>query len=338
MAKKGEELNFDLDDTIEEQIEVLPSAKELSKPKEESKEIKKINNPSNETYISCLRNERICVRYIPKLEGIWGNNPKHVLAGGMAETASRTFVVPRLTSGAFVNVLTDNEKAFLEDIMGLEYNALSIYKKNDNFWSDATEGGIGKVRLLKQDNYLDLSDPKDYIKYKILLANKDHIAPSLQDLQEHKKATYQYVIVSENAETSIAKSQLNTTMQCYKEFGKIEDDAFMLRTILEMIEGRPTSSTTKIEFLQTKVNTLIQANSALFLKIVKDALLPTKVLIKKCIEDKLISNRGNLLYLTSDGTPLCENNEDPTLDNAAKFLNSPKRQTIKFMLEAKLKE
>lgn len=91
----------------------------------------------------------------------------------MAENASRTFVVPRLSSGMFVNVLTDAEKAFLEEIMGLEYNSLSIYKKVDNFWDDSNENGISKVTLKKQDNYFDLSNPEDYIRYKILLANKE---------------------------------------------------------------------------------------------------------------------------------------------------------------------
>jgi len=76
----------------------------------------------------------------------------------------------------------------------------------------------------------------------------------------------------------------------------------------------------------------------MFLKIITDPLLNTKVLIKKSIEAGLIANRGNFLYLRSDNTPLCENNEEPTINIAAKFLNNPKRQDIKFLLEAKLKQ
>ncbi len=74
-----------------------------------------------------------------------------------------------------------------------------------------------------------------------------------------------------------------------------------------------------------------------FLKTIQDPLLPTKVLIKKAIENKLISNKGNYLYLKSDNSPLCEINEEPTLNVAAKFLSSPKNQDLKFSLEAKLK-
>ena len=106
--------------------------------------------------VNCLRNERIIVRHIPRQSNMV-QNPKHVLYGGMAENAIRVFVVPRLTSGKYVNVLTNDEKDFLEHTMGLEDNALSIHKREHNFWDDSNPDGIAKVMLKKQDNYLDLS-------------------------------------------------------------------------------------------------------------------------------------------------------------------------------------
>ena len=286
--------------------------------------------------INCLRNERVIVRHIPKLGGMV-TNPKHILYGGMADSAVKTFTVPRLSSGMYVNILTDDEKACLEQIMNLEYNALSIYKKTDNFWDDSNDKGISRVRLTKQDNYLNLSDPEDYIRYKILLANKNYIAPSLEALQDAPKASYQFVIISEGDETKNAKVNMSTTMKCYKEFGKIENDADTLRVVIETIDGRPLASNSKLEFLQTKANDLIQADSRLFLKVVTDPLLNTKVLIKKSIEAGIIAKRGTYLYLREDNTPLCENNEEPTLNIAAKYLTNPKHQEIKFSLEAKLK-
>lgn len=286
--------------------------------------------------INCLRNERVIVRHIPKLGGMV-TNPKHILYGGMADSAVKTFTVPRLSSGMYVNILTDDEKACLEQIMNLEYNALSIYKKTDNFWDDSNDKGISRVRLTKQDNYLNLSDPEDYIRYKILLANKNYIAPSLEALQDAPKASYQFVIISEGDETKNAKVNMSTTMKCYKEFGKIENDADTLRVVIETIDGKPLASNSKLEFLQTKANDLIQADSRLFLKVVTDPLLNTKVLIKKAIEAGIIAKRGTYLYLREDNTPLCENNEEPTLNIAAKYLTNPKHQEIKFSLEAKLK-
>ena len=327
---------FDIDDSAVQEMPLQEVAKEESKVKQTRVSRKPIVEEREDTPVNCLRNERIIIRHIPR-EGGMVTNPKHILYGGMAENATRTFVVPKLSSGMYVNVLTDSEKAFLEEIMGLEYNALSIYKKVDNFWDDSNENGISRVRLTKQDNYLNLADPEDYIRYKILLANKDYIAPSLQVLQDSPKATYQFVIISDGEEIKTAKDNMSTTMKCYKEYGKVENDINILRVIIETIDGRPTASTAKLEFLQTKINNLIQADSKLFLKVITDPLLNTKVLIKKSIEAGLIANRGNYLYLRSDNTPLCENNEEPTLNMAAKYLNSPKHQDIKFTLEAKLK-
>jgi hypothetical protein len=330
MAKKEmEELDLDLS-TTEVLVEIpKQEVKTTSKKKEIVQDIEK-------PMINCLKNERIIVRHIPKQTGMV-TNPKHVLYGGMSENAIKTFVVPRLSSGNFVNVLTDDEKTFLEEVMGLEYNALSVYKKVDNFWDDGNEIGISKVRLTKQDNYLDLSSPEDYIRYKILLANKDYIAPSLQTLEDAPKATYQFVIIKDGEEDKSASDNMSNTMKCYKEYGKIEDDINTLRLIIETIEGKPTAANVKLDAIKNKVNNLIQANSKLFLKVITDPLLATKVLIKRSIEAGLISNRGNFLYLRSDNTPLCETNEEPTLNTAAKYLNNPKRQDIKFMLEAKLK-
>ena len=335
MTKKVEDSKVNYESSVEvddSEINELTLQEDIKEEKQVKITGKKeaVTHISSNPMISCLRNERVLIRHIPK-EGGMISNPKHIFYGGMAENATRYFTVPKLTSGMYVNVLTDSENEFLEQVMGLEYNTLSIYKKVDNYWEN------NMVRLTKQDNILDLSDPDDYIKYKILIANKDFIAPSLEVLNDFPKATYQFVIIAEGEETKTAKDNMSVTMRCYKEFGKIENDINILRTIVETMDGRPTSPNVKLEFLQTKINGLIQADSKLFLKTVEDPYLPTKVLIKRSIEAGIISNRGNYLYLKSDNSPLCESNQEPTLSIAAQYLNNPKRQDIKLMLEAKLK-
>lgn len=304
----------------------------------EEKEVKPAVASSNTGEpVNCLRNERIIVRFIPRQTSMV-TNPKHILYGGMAETAIRSFVVPRLSStGLFKDVLTKEEKAFLEQAMGLEYNALSIYKKKDNFWDDSNPNGIGRVTLHKQDNYFDLSVPEQYIQYKILLANKDYIAASMQELEDRPKATYQFVIISENAEAQSNLNKMDATMNCYKEYGKVEDQADTLRVIIEILEGRPTAPKVKLDYLQGKINEYIQKDPRRFLSVIKDELLPAKVLIKKSVEAGLIGKKNDTYYLREDGSPLCEMNEDSTLNNAARYISSIKRQELKYSLEAKLK-
>ena len=221
--------------------------------------------------------------------------------------------------------------------MGLEPNALSIYKKENNYWSDANPMGASKVTLTKQDNYLDLSNPEEYIKYKILLANKDFIAPSSDVYQNQPKATYQYVIINENDDVKEAKKGMNLTMQCYTQYGKIEDDFYTLKTIIELVNGVNVSSTSKLDFLQTKINEIIQSNPKMFLAVATDSALPAKVLIKRSVEAGLIANRGNQFYIRDGNIPMCENG-DPTLNVAANWINLPKNQNILLSLQAKLKE
>lgn len=290
-----------------------------------------------EELVNCLRNERIIVRYIPRQKGNI-TNPKHLLYGGMAEGATRTFVVPKRSDGMFVNVLTNSEKTFLENRMGLERNAMSVYKREENFWDDSNEKGINTVRLTKQDNYLDLSNPEDYIKYKILLANESLICKSQQELIDRPKATYQFVIIEEKSNQNIAEIKMTTTMAAYKEFGKIDSDKNILSLVIETMSGRPfTAGKSNIVVLQTKVNEFIQANPKMFLQIVQNPHLNALILLKKGVEVGVLSTRNNLYYYRKDNTPLCGHNEEATKSVAAKYLDDPKNQDLRFAIENEIK-
>lgn len=287
--------------------------------------------------VNCLTNEIVIVRFIAKARGNI-TDPKHILYGNMAPKSKIKFPVPMLRSGFYADVLTNEEKKFLEWKLGLEAGALGVYRRVDNFWDDSNPQGIGKVELTKGDNYFDKSKPLDYIKLAILRKYDDIIAPSLQVFQDRPKATYKFVMISESDSAKDANLRVTSKAQAYKAFGKIEDDKDKLRVIIEILDGRPTAANTKIEYLQGKIGELIETNTKLFLNVVNDPLLDNKVLIKKAIEAGIVANRGNYLYYKENNTPLCNNGEEPTLNIAAKFLSLPKNQELKFRIEAAVKE
>ena len=325
-----------LDLTPQEEVkQEIPLHKES--PKVETKAYSAPQNIKDEP-MNCLRKERIIVRFVPNPTAMV-QRKGHILSGGMAEAATRSFVVPRLSkTGMFKNVLTDDEKDFLERAMGLELNALSIYKKENNFWDDSNPNGIGRVTLHKQDNYFDLSIPEQYIQYKILLANKDQIASSMAELEERPKATYQFVCISEGEEAQKNLSKMDVTMACYTEYGAVKDKKDTLRVIIEQLERRPTSPQVKLDYLQSKINDYIQADPRRFYTIITDKYLPAKVLIKKATEAGIIGMKNNTYYLRKDGSPLCEIGEDSTFNNAAKYISSIKHQDLKYMIEAQVKD
>ena len=287
--------------------------------------------------VNCLRNEKVIVRFVPS-QSAMVHQAGHVLDGGMAENATRTYVVPRLKSGIYKNVLTNAEKECLEEVMQLEPNALSIHKKTNNFWDDSNDQGVNKVVLHKHDNVLDLSNPVDYIKYKILLANSDLIAPSHTELMERPQATYQFEIIHEQEEAKEAAGGISVMQKCFAEYGKVENDADTLRTIVEIFTKRPTSANTKLPAIQKEIFNCIQRDDRMFLRIITDPLLRFKTLIVMAAEAGVIAKKNDgYYYLMEDGRPLCELNENSTLDNAAKYLSNPKRQDLLFRIEGKLK-
>lgn len=299
---------------------------------ERKAEPRKKSADMSEVKTNPLKNERVFVRFVPHENGYAGSNKAHVMYGGRADGVTDSLCVPMLRStGNYKNVLTNEEKDFLEEALGLDYNALSVYKKENNYWDN-----YRVIIPAKEGIHLDLSDPEDYIKYKVLLANTELVAPSVQDRLDRPKATYLYEMVREEEETSIENLKMDNTMACYKEFGKIDNDLDTMRVLVELLDGRPYSANEKPEFLRSRINTLIQKDPKTFLNQITDPLLHSKVIIRRATELGKLSKRGDYYYLASDGSPLCDNGENPTLAIAARYLNLPAHQDIKFLLESEV--
>lgn len=290
----------------------------------------KTKETMSEVKVNPLKNERVHVRFVPKDNGL----PKsHVCFGGRVEGAKDIFVVPVLRStGQYKNVLTNEEKDFLEEALGLDYNALSVYKKENNFWDNYQV----RIENAKEGIHLKLSDPEDYIKYKVLLANSDIVAPSVQERIDRPKATYRYEMVRENEEDFIETVKMDATMESYKEFGKIEGNLDTMRVLVELLDARPYSPNEKAVFLKSRIKANIDADPKKFLAAITDPLLPAKVLVRRGVELGVLSKRGDYYYLKADDSPLCETGETPTLSVAAKYLNLPAHQDVKFILESEV--
>jgi len=293
--------------------------------------------------MNCLRNEKVILRKLPKRTNLVKDS-NHIMGDGMHENAFHVYCVPKLQkSNNFVNVLTNDEKECLERAMGLPENALSIYRqpKEENFWSTANPNGLGSVTLRKHDNVFDLSKPTDYIAYKILLANKDKICPSMDEWSQRPKETYEFVVIREGQEAKVSQSNTDATIQAVMKLGKIATDKDVLQLVVETMMGKKYSASTSSEWLQTQALDMIKStpkNAKLFLAITGDENLENKVLIRRCISKGIIVCRGSFHYIKETNTPMCGDGEEPTVNNAAKWLGEPKNQDILFSLQAKVKE
>lgn len=319
--------NFELSTEVEEPQEIV-----LGKQPKQTKENKRLNKMETDKreLINCLRNEVIIAKYIAKPFAL-SENPKHVFAGNMSENATKTFTVPLNSVGGFVNPLTSDEQAYLEYVMGLEPNDLSVYLKVNNYWDNF------RVSLKKNDNYFRLDNPEDYIRYKVLLANTEFIAGSISIYEASPKATYQYLLISEKEQINTSNNKMSVNMNAYRLLGKIEKDVDILKFVVEVLSGKPVSTNSSLEFLQANAHDLLLLNPKLFVQIVDDKYLPIKVLIMKGVEKGVIRKRLDYYYLQNDNSPLSVGGAEPTLDSAAKYLSEPRNQELKFKLEAQIK-
>jgi len=269
-----------------------------------------------------LPKNKVTVKYIKRKKGMASNvSEDHVISGGMLSGSVKRYCTPMLRNGSLANVLTKDEKDYLENLTGLK---LSIY---EDFWKEHY------VSLFKDDNVFDLSNPLDYISYKILLSYKNDICPNWKD--RNLKQTYEFVVVSGDEEMNEKKVSFDSKKEAFKLYGKIEDDKDKLLGILKLLTNKPISSDSTIKWLQTKVEEFIDTKPQSFVSLIKDSKFETKLLIQNAEEKGLIKKTGNK-YSTVDGLDLCENSQVPTFENTVAYLDNPKHQDVRDLIEAKL--
>lgn len=280
-----------------------------------------------------LRRETVTVRMVPRKSEMF-EGEKHVLSGGMADRTRYWLTVPKGPTGGYVQVLTAEEQEWCEGAMGLPPGAMSPHKAEGNFWS--SRNPLANIELGKEDRRLDLSSVEDYIRYKILLTNGEVVCRSIDDLEKRPKETYRFVLVRRSEEQRAMNSRVDTKMECYREFGKIEDDAYKMRVVIELLDNSVLSGSTSAEWLREQCVNHIDGSPKRFLQVVKDPLLDDKILIKRLVEAGVVSNRSGRMFVRKDGTPMCDGGEEATLAVAARWIGDPRRQELRLLLEAQL--
>lgn len=272
-----------------------------------------------------LRNEIVTIKYIKK-ESAYIKDPAHVGYGGLFEQSQIAIPVPLLDNNKMKNILTSKEKAGLEYLLGLD---LSIYGP---FWKEEyKKGGRFPIYLGKDDTRLDLSDPIQYIMYKVLTVSP-LVANGLDEVRD--KATYRFVMVLEGEELTREKDAIGNKVIAFENYVKYKNNREVLRYILRNL-GKYTSKNQETQFLQVETAKLIEKDPNMFVAITSDPLIETKVLLEECLEYNVIDKVEKKFY-TKDNQPISEG-DTPTLEVAAKYLANPLGQELRLTLQAKLK-
>lgn len=277
-----------------------------------------------ETKSFTLPNEIVIVKHVPRKRGMAANvDDNHVISGGMLIGSVKKFSAPLQRNGNIANILSETEKEYLESVIG---TSLSVY---GDFWKTFI------VSLYKEsdNNRFDLSNPYDYISIKLLEKYKDDIALSWED--RNKKSSYEFVITRSDEELNEKKQKYDSKKQAFKLYGKIEDDKDKLLGVLKLLSNKPISKDSSLKWLQAKVEEYIDTMPSLFVSVINDASYETKILINNAVDKGIIKVSGNK-YSTEDGLELSNSGQIPTFDNAVRYLDAPKNQEVRAIIEAKL--
>jgi hypothetical protein len=258
----------------------------------------------------------------------WITDPNHE-AAFLVGSATNNYTVPMDRNGNIICPLTPEELAYFETPdarMDLKKGDLSPYKKENNFWQQR------KIRLNKAERVLNLGNPKDYIDYRILLANKDLVAPSPKESK--RKRTYKYMIVAEDHEVNTRLTRQAKMQEAYMFFGKIESNKEEMTNFLK-IYGKRVPLDASAKWLKDELGKMISENIQAFLDIARDENRKVRLLILEAVDAGVITKDGRKYFLQG-GEPLASAGEVPLMDAAVKFLKAKKNQDIYLELKARL--
>ena len=281
-----------------------------------------------------LKKETVEVKFIRSTSKMYSNESP--LSGGLAETASITYTVPR-ENGMIKQILTPDEITFFENYFGLPEGAMNFNAITNNYWTTYNRGYINRVTLDKSGKRLDLSNAKDYIEYKILLANTEYICPNQDTLENFRKATYRFVLNNDNTVAMSAGKSADLKFELFEIYGKYKEDADMLRVICYLIEHKKVSPKTKIELLKSKVVSMMENRAKDCYAVMSSKNLEQKKAILIGVEKGIISDRNGFYYYTENGQKLSNEYEEPNLNNAANYLADVANQELYFSISKKIK-
>ncbi len=234
------------------------------------------------------------VKVVPVKKKGW--LPQDHEASFLYQHATNAYTVPRKQfGGSFVDPLTKEEREIIESMPGMSLSPgdLSVNKRDNNFWAN-----MQSIRLGKDEFTLDLENPMDYIKYKVLLANSDHIAPDADSVRG--KASYKYVIVDLGYEDTKKSSEADLYADAYGEFLKVRGDRNSLADLSFLLTNKRVSANTTLDWLKGQVGEFVKKNPARFLSVIKDEDLQLKVLLEKAVTYDAVQKDGTV-YCTMNG-------------------------------------
>lgn len=243
------------------------------------------------TEVSVLRRETVRVRAIRR--------PSDWLPEGhdsqfMNEGAKWNLCVPtHAEKKVLVDPLTGLSMEQKEDLarrLGLENaSSFNVYRK-DNYWRKF------EIPIDKNGRVLNLSDPYDYVIYRVLQCNTDWIAPSWA--MRFMKGTYKFALEHESDKIRTESDDVSNKERAYLALNKMGNSRtlmsdFLWAYYLQVREARRPPVEAPLDWLKNEIGKIIDSNIGMFLSIIEDPDYPYKVLIVKSLNVGALTRDGD---------------------------------------------
>ena len=99
--------------------------------------------------------------------------------------------------------------------------------------------------------------------------------------------------------------------------------------------NKPVSKDATLGWVQGQVEEFLDKKPEAFVALLKDTKLETKLLLSQAENAGVVKVSGSK-YSTTDGLNLCESGQVASFENAVNYLDNPKHQEVRNIIEAKL--
>jgi hypothetical protein len=240
------------------------------------------------------------------------------------------FMVKESAAGGYTDPLTKEEREFFESResgLALKQGDLNVHKKEDNYWDDF------RVKLRDEVKVLDLSNPKEYLIYKMLLTNTETIAPSAAE--KFKKGTYKFVIVDEGYGNEEKVQAASNKKEAYRFFGKIDNSPQKMKDFLNVYYtlkpgGKSVAPNAKQDFLIAEIEKIIDTDLTDFLRLAKDPDYDKKVLVFSALKARALHREG-MVFKTEEGRELGN-----SVEAVISFMDNPENTEEVLKIKARI--
>lgn len=214
------------------------------------------------------------------------------------------------------------EQEFFEEELGIDLNPSK--PRGENFWRDDKRS---RVTLSKEGMSIDLNTPMGMLRYKILLSNKNLIAPSYDSRRD--RATYEFMLVNQGKLTSKKAEIAEIKTKAYAAYGKVTSTNAGMKGFLRAL-GRAIPANNTDAWLKTEIMDILEDGPAKFLQIVDDPMFEGKVFVQEAVEAGAVKRMNEKRYVSDTGIELGD------LSSTVRYFADPENQEVKLRVATQI--